>query len=365
MQITSDNRTDVPLRVTLHCDPNRRILDFSSLNLSLSNPSPSTILAFHGISATVRFDQATFREHELDEQDGPSDAVFEEIKKLAEDLEEERDCQVFEVPAIESDSSGIDDLVKPKQYSKGNIRSRGKAKLRATKSSSPETVPSSPSTAGCRPESDDDLFGHIDPSTKYDFPVVVLAFTQRTYWPVTLTGYNRAQRKFVCEFDTGEVREVAEKCLVTKANPKFFSVDVGEVAYKLRPELLTKFVRAKQDVLRAILVDGFEPARRWSADFFAGGGRRAELNTRLKVGDLKEEHIDTLGEAIREHVLPRVSHSCYRMVPDQLEHSLTARSLSLARRRARTPPAPPAARRTKPCPTLSATNTSQPSSFHT
>jgi len=301
--IVSENRTEVPLRVQLLLDPGQLILDFAAKDLALAEPSPLTILSFRGVRSAVRFDQDTFREGEMESDDSPDNDLFLTIKRAAEVIEDEHENQT-----LKSDQSKARDGNKNGAKGKKANRSRqGKARARAPKSPSPETMSSSASSVLAATESEDERLMEDDPSTKYEFPSVVLALTKKTYWPVTLTGYDPEERKFVVEWDSGEVQALPEAAILTKTNRQFFSVKIGDVVFSLNPKTLRKFVADRHELLQSILRDSYAPAASWNANFFAGGSRRAELYNKLKVGDLEEQHTEALGEAIRAFSAPRVS----------------------------------------------------------
>ena len=201
----SENRNELPLQVQLHLDSTQPIFDFSLREVALLKPSPSTILSFRGVLSTPRFDEFTFREGNIEDDDCPSEEQFRKIRELAVDLEDERDNETVKAAssASESDSEGEGGRRAGKKgKANGETKGKGRGKPKASrrrKSSSPETVPSSMSSAPAKSDSDDELLRDEDPSTKYDFPQYVIAFSQHTWWPATLTGYYSDEGKFVVE----------------------------------------------------------------------------------------------------------------------------------------------------------------------
>ncbi|BGP30252.1 hypothetical protein JCM10296v2_002004 [Rhodotorula toruloides] len=307
-----------PLHVKLYLDPTSSILSFSPQVVTFDNPTHEDVATFRNPSR-LRFDTASFRDS-TDETDGtPSDEVFNGILEYAI----QRDSQ-FD---FDDDDDNDEDLMPPSSLGRngsvaagqssqknGNAKPASQAKKKGRKSAANA---SSSSDAGGDPpagiqesseEEDFMLEGGEDDG--FDFPQYCLAKAQRVWWPARCTGYTppspsrsgKAKGKFTIEWTDGRSTKIARSSLLLPREPKFFTVPLGDTELKLNAKYIKNLRRfVAEDMLPVydrIINEQHAFAQTFNDDFFAGGQRRDRLAKKSVFGELNEDLLDDMRDAI-------------------------------------------------------------------
>ncbi|BGP60422.1 hypothetical protein NBRC10512_004427 [Rhodotorula toruloides] len=304
-----------PLHVKLYLDPTSSILSFSPEVVTFDNPTHEDVATFRNPSR-LRFDTASFRDS-TDATDGtPCDEVFNGILEYAI----QRDSQ-FD---FEDDDEDEEDLLPPSSLGRNSSAAAGPSSQRNGKAKSAKrrgrksaANASSSSDAGLDPpagiqesseEEDFMLEGGEDDG--FDFPQYCLAKAQRVWWPARCTGYTppspsksgKAKGKFTIEWTDGKSTKIARSSLLLPREPKFFTVPLGDTELKLNAKYIKNLRRfVAEDMLpvyERIINEQHPFAQAFNDDFFAGGQRRERLAKKSVFGELNEDLLDDMRDAI-------------------------------------------------------------------
>ncbi|BGP22979.1 hypothetical protein JCM10295v2_001870 [Rhodotorula toruloides] len=320
-----------PLHVKLYLDPTSSILGFSCASTFISspelvtfdNPTHEDVATFRNPSR-LRFDAATFRDSPVEADGTPSDDVFNGILEYAI----QRDSQ-FD---FDNEDEDDEDLLPPSSLGRNGATGAGPSSQKNGKAEPPsqakkrgrKSVASAPSSsdlegatpAGVLVESEEEDFmleGGEDEG--FDFPQYCLAKAQRVWWPARCTGYTpsspsksgKAKGKFTVEWTDGKSTKIARSSLLLPRESAFFTVPLGSTELKLNAKYvknLRKFIAEDMlPVYERIINEEHSFAQSFNDDFFAGGQRRERLAKKSVFGELNEDLLDDMRDAISKWAL--------------------------------------------------------------
>ncbi|BGO97875.1 hypothetical protein RTBOTA2_001415 [Rhodotorula toruloides] len=307
-----------PLHVKLYLDPTSSILSFSPELVTFDNPTHEDVATFRNPSR-LRFDTASFRDSTDETVGTPSDEVFNGILEYAI----QRDSQ-FD---FDDDEDDDEDLLPPSSLgrngstaagpsSQKNVKAKpaSQAKKKGRKSAANA---SSSSDAGGEPPAgiqesseEEDFLLEGGEDDGFDFPQYCLAKAQRVWWPARCTGYTppspsksgKAKGKFTIEWTDGKSTKIARSSLLLPREPTFFTVPLGATELKLNAKYINNLRRfVAEDMLpvyERIINEQHPFAQTFNDDFFAGGQRRERLAKKSVFGELNEDLLDDMRDAI-------------------------------------------------------------------
>ncbi|KAK4053155.1 hypothetical protein OIV83_001890 [Microbotryomycetes sp. JL201] len=183
---------------------------------------------------------------------------------------------------------------------------------------SPGNIDAGPSAFSQSLGNDEDEALLQDATNHLSCPSYVLAKSMRQWWPARLDKLvdkdnaeddeEKAQvGNYAVTWFDWTTDYVSRKDILPPSTGMFHRVKVGKTAYE-RSQFhneLSGFVANHTDRWQKIIDENFAFAQRWNDAFYGGGRERDGLATEARFGELNEEHIDSLLQAILQWAEPK------------------------------------------------------------
>ncbi|BGP53890.1 hypothetical protein JCM8202v2_001462 [Rhodotorula sphaerocarpa] len=299
-----DNIFRIPLSVKLYLDKEQTIKNFSAEVFTIDAPSHEHLATFLNPSK-LRFDKGVFRDDEAASPDEtPSDDAFAEVVDYA--------------VARHASSNGDDDDddddddhdLAPASSWLTTKKSGGAA------DSDDDDLEEMPSTSQHDDPEVDAMLEQDDEETGFEFPFFCLVKYKYKWWPARCTGFvagspSKSGRgaqapggKFVVEYTDSTIACVARRSVLTPKQRAFFTVPLGETALdidKTYIRKLTDFVNVDMlPVYQQVIDETYPYAQARNDAFYAGGSKREELAKTSMFGELGEDMIELVQNAIQK-----------------------------------------------------------------
>ncbi|KAM0792560.1 hypothetical protein ACM66B_005224 [Microbotryomycetes sp. NB124-2] len=279
--IVSVLRSERPLKVRLLQDKANVISRYEpDGDNAIADPSPSNIASFRS-GARIRHGINSFVEDDFDDRE-ELETAFVDVLRQATGLERSRDFD------DEEEDESLNEANGPSAFSQA-----------------------------LGDDEDDTLLQ--DDATEDDLscPSYALVKSMRHWWPARLdklideeNAEDEQERKHVgkyaitwCDWTT---HYVTRKVILAPSDRLFHEVEIGETVYD-HPrfsQTLKNFVERHSERWQKIINENFDFAQRWNDAFYAGGRERDGLARDVRFGELNEDHIDRLSQAILQWAEP-------------------------------------------------------------